>query len=218
MRVLCIADNIDPLVYSSNIKERFGDVQLVLSAGDLPLSYYDFIVSSLNKPLVFVFGNHHLKYFNAFGGRSHKSQFDWSEYENQNLGGFTYTGWKITKINGLLIAGFGGSKRYNNEENQYTEWRMKTKMLRVLPHLFWNRLVHGRYIDIVLTHAPAKGIGDGEDRCHSGFESYLWFMRKFKPKFLIHGHIHLYDQNSTRIYNYNDTTVVNAYNHVVIEV
>ncbi len=61
MKVLCIADHIDPVIYSANLKARFADVDLVLSAGDLALEYYDFIVSTLNKPLLFVFGNHHLE-------------------------------------------------------------------------------------------------------------------------------------------------------------
>ena len=68
MKVLCIADHIDPVIYSANLKARFADVDLVLSAGDLSLEYYDFIVSTLNKPLLFVFGNHHLE--------------GWSEYRH----------------------------------------------------------------------------------------------------------------------------------------
>ena len=61
MKLLCIADHVDPIIYSTGLKARFPDVDLVLSAGDLSLDYYDFIVSSLNKPLYFVFGNHHLE-------------------------------------------------------------------------------------------------------------------------------------------------------------
>ncbi len=61
MKILCVADEIDPLVHSIRIRERFGDVDLVLSAGDLPMEYLSYIVSALNKPLLFVFGNHNLK-------------------------------------------------------------------------------------------------------------------------------------------------------------
>ncbi|MDX9810656.1 MAG: metallophosphoesterase, partial [Sphaerochaetaceae bacterium] len=60
MKILCVADESDPLVYSPNIAERYKDVDFVIAAGDLPLSYYEYIVTSLNKPLYFVFGNHHL--------------------------------------------------------------------------------------------------------------------------------------------------------------
>jgi hypothetical protein len=68
VKILCISDQIDPLVYSPSIKIRFSDINLVLCSGDLPLDYLDFIVSSLNIPLFFVFGNHHtedMKFFNV---------------------------------------------------------------------------------------------------------------------------------------------------------
>lgn len=218
MKILCISDHIDPLVYSNNIKERFKEIQLVLSAGDLPLNYYDFIVSSLNKPLLFVFGNHNLKYFDVFNVGSLIHDPSWGANDKLLFGGMTHAGWKVTKVKGLLIAGFGGSRQYNNDENQYSEFEMKMKIARLLPRFLWNRLVHGRYLDIVLTHAPAKGLGDGKDKCHSGFDAFLWLMRRFKPKYLVHGHVHMYDQNSERIRKYHETTVINAYSHVVIEV
>lgn len=66
MKILCISDQIDPLVYSSAIKERFADIDVILSAGDLPMEYVDFVVSSLNKPAFFIFGNHNLKEFPHF--------------------------------------------------------------------------------------------------------------------------------------------------------
>ena len=40
------------LIYSEHIITRYGDVDLILSAGDLPLKYYEFIISILNKPLL----------------------------------------------------------------------------------------------------------------------------------------------------------------------
>ena len=58
MKILCISDQIDPLIYTNSIRQRFADVDLVLCAGDLPMDYLEFIVSSLNKPVFFVFGNH----------------------------------------------------------------------------------------------------------------------------------------------------------------
>ena len=68
-----------------------------------------------------------------------------------------------------------------------------------------------------MTHAPPFGIHDGEDRCHRGFKAFLWFMRVFKPRYLVHGHVHLYSREQIRATRYRQTTVVNAYEHVVIE-
>ena len=45
MKILCVSDQIDPLVYTNSIKERFADVDIVLCAGDLAMEYVDFIFS-----------------------------------------------------------------------------------------------------------------------------------------------------------------------------
>jgi Icc-related predicted phosphoesterase len=42
-------------------------------------------------------------------------------------------------------------------------------------------------------------------------------MRTFKPKYLIHGHIHLYDLSAVRTTKYQDTWVINAYSHYIID-
>jgi Icc-related predicted phosphoesterase len=41
-------------------------------------------------------------------------------------------------------------------------------------------------------------------------------MRVFKPRYLIHGHIHLYDLSAVRTTRYGETLVVNAYSHFII--
>jgi Icc-related predicted phosphoesterase len=214
LRILCISDQIDPIVYSSYIKERFSDVELVLSAGDLPLDYLDFIISSLNKPLFFVFGNHHTKDL-----KHYKKLWNapFVELNREYLGcGAVHLGTKV-KIEGkLILAGLGGSMRYNNGVNQFTDFQMFIEAARLIPRLLWNRVFHGRFVDILLTHAPPKGIHDKTDKCHSGFKTYLWFMKVFKPKYLVHGHIHLYDLSDIRSTKWKNTTVINAYSHYVI--
>jgi Icc-related predicted phosphoesterase len=205
MKILCVSDQIDPLVYSESIKERFKNIDLILSAGDLPLDYLDFIISSLNKPLLFVFGNHHLE---TFGGRSDY----WA-----NGHGALHVGSRVVREGGLLVAGLGGSRRYNRGENQYTNFQMGCQILRLIPALLFNRLFRGRFLDVLLTHAAPRGIHDREDPCHRGFETFLWFMRVFKPKYLIHGHIHLYDYSEVRSTEYKKTLVINAYSHYIID-
>jgi Icc-related predicted phosphoesterase len=220
MKILCVSDQIDPLVYSNTIKDRFGDVDLILCAGDLPMDYLDFIISSLNKPLLFVFGNHHaeaLRFFKG-GGSYSLSYSSWEETPGLEGGsGAIHIGSRVRREGGLIIAGLGGSMRYNRGENQYTEFEMFVEMLKLIPSLFFNRLFRGRFVDILLTHAPPKGIHDKEDRCHWGFKAFLTFMKMFKPKYLIHGHIHLYDLSDVRVTAYQDTTVINAYSHFIID-
>jgi len=205
MKILCVSDQIDPLVYSNSIKKRFADVDMILGAGDLPLDYLDFIVTNLNKPLMFVFGNHHVE-----------------ELANDDKPGTcsfssTHLGSKIRREAGLIVAGLGGSMRYNRGANQFTEFQMYGEVIKLIPALLFNRLFRGRYLDILLTHAPPKGIHDKPDKCHRGFKAFLWFMKMFKPKYLVHGHIHLYDLQDVRRTRYMKTEVINAFGHYIIE-
>ncbi|MDR0400586.1 MAG: metallophosphoesterase [Treponema sp.] len=214
MKILCISDQIDPLVYSNGIKERFSDVEMILCAGDLPLDYLDFIVSSLNKPLLFVFGNHNLEHLEYYRPRGEPYTVGESAYQGS---GAVHVGSRVVVQEGLIIAGLGGSMRYNRGENQFTEIQMMAEIFKLIPRLLINRLFRGRYVDILLTHASPKGIHDKEDRCHWGFNAFLWFMRTFKPKYLIHGHIHLYSLSDIRVSHYEGTQVINAYSHYVID-
>ncbi len=219
MKILCVSDHIDPLVYSTKLKERFRDVDMVISAGDLPMEYLGFIASSLNKELYFIFGNHNLKRLNLFKKR--RTAFSITDPSGNpaldNYFGSIYIGGRIVKTrHKLLIAGLGGSMLYNGDENQFTDFQMYRKIFRLIPRLLWNRVVHGRFLDILLTHAPPRGIHDKPDPCHTGFRSFLWFMRKFKPRFLLHGHIHLYDMNAQRMTVYHETTIINVYDHYVL--
>ena len=211
MKILCVSDQIDPLIYTNSIRQRFADVDLVLSAGDLPMDYLDFIVSSLNKPLVFVNGNHHLN------DRSNYYDYSDTAEDLYKGSGAIHLGSKIKYEEGLIIAGLDGCMWYNGDKNQYTEFQMKLNILKLLPALFFNRIFRKRYVDILLTHASPRGIHDKEDRCHRGFNSFLWFMRVFKPQYLIHGHIHLYDLSEVRTTKYQDTMVINAYSHYLLD-
>jgi len=200
MKILCVSDQIDPLIYTNSIKQRFADVDLVLSAGDLPLDYLDFIISTLNRPLLFVMGNHHTKM--PDDNYSH---------------GATYIDLKVKREAGLIVVGLGGSMRYNRGDNQFSDFQMKIRILKLLPALVFNRVFRGRFLDILLTHASPMGIHDKEDKCHKGFKCFLWFIKVFKPRYLVHGHIHLYDLSEVRTTKYYDTLVINAYGHYLID-
>ena len=215
MKLLCISDLIDPLVYSPNIKERFSDIDLILCAGDLPLDYLDFIASSLNRPLLFVFGNHHIEKMPNAKNPGPDFSINHSESQIDNWGS-NHIGSKIRMEESLIIMGLGGCMRYNRGPNQYSDFQMYLEIIRLLPVLLFHRIFHGRYVDILLTHAPPRSIHDRQDRCHQGFKAFLWFMKLFKPQYLIHGHVHLYDLSDIRITQYRKTTVVNAYSHCII--
>ena len=232
MKILCVSDYVDPLIYNQNVKDVYSDVDLILCAGDLPMDYIDFIVSVFNKPTYFVFGNHDLKEYHLYHKDSRLDNLHLvKNYEQAIHGhGATYLGFKAFanenllvedpntgRKTPLLIAGASGTSRYNNGLCQFTDSQMKFKLLKLVPKLIYNKLKYGRYLDIFMTHASPRHIHDHEDPCHIGFECYNWFLQRFKPVYMVHGHIHLYDLREERIGKYYDTTVVNAYAHYVIE-
>ncbi|MBO5237016.1 MAG: metallophosphoesterase [Spirochaetaceae bacterium] len=225
MKILCVSDQLDPLIYSNSIKERFSDVDLVLCAGDLPMEYVDFIVSSLNVPTLFVFGNHNLDdfYFYHPNERSLASSTNSVNKFELNQGhGAIYAGFKLLRLKvacrktPLLVAGASGSIKYNDGLCQYTDRGMKLKLLKLIPGLLYNKIRYGRFLDIFLAHSPPRHIQDREDPCHKGFYCYRWFLEKFKPTYMIHGHIHLYDLQTPRVAEYCNTTIINVFSHYLL--
>jgi uncharacterized protein len=216
MKILCVSDQIDPLVYSLSMKERFKDVDFVLSAGDLPPEYLSFIVSFLNKPLFFVEGNHESASRRSSAFYSASPDFRPCPEAPEECTGAVDVGKAVYEEEGVIVAGLPGCMRYNRGPSQYTDFQMWLMVLSLVPRLLLNRLTKGRFVDIVLTHAPPFGIHDKADLCHRGFKSFLWLMRVFKPRFLVHGHVHLYDLNDVRVSRVGGTSIVNAFGHCVV--
>jgi calcineurin-like phosphoesterase family protein len=215
MRILCVSDQVDPLVYSSRLKERFGDVDLILAAGDLPMEYLGFITSMLNKPVYYIEGNHDLGRIAPWGADAFwRRGIDGSEAE---ASGAIDLGFHLRRVEGLIVLGLPGSMRYNHGPNQFTEFQMGLRIALFIPRLLLNRLFFGRACDIVLTHAPPRAIHDRDDQCHRGFKAFNWLMRFARPRWLVHGHVHLYDLADVRVTESAGTTVVNAFGHWVID-
>ncbi|MGB4571732.1 MAG: metallophosphoesterase [Rectinemataceae bacterium] len=214
VKILCVADEVDLLVYSPRIRERFGDVDLVLSAGDLPDEYLGYITSMLNRPIVSVAGNHDSG--PGLSAAARVSNFNALEIHDSRA----MTGriaFKVKKESGLRILGIPGSMRYNSGPNQFSQFSMSWRIALMLPGLLVRRLFTGRGVDIVLAHAPPSGIHDGPDLPHRGFSSFRWLIRAAAPAYFVHGHVHLYDLQTARETQMGSTTVINVYGHKVIE-
>jgi Icc-related predicted phosphoesterase len=209
MKVLTVSDKVEELLYSPAIKHLFADIDLVLSCGDLPHYYLEFIVTMLGGKLLYVIGNHanEIKHY-------YKPQHQW-EYPGgcENIDG------RVVRYKGLIIAGLEGSMRYNNNRHfQYTDREMAWKVRRLMPELVLNKLFRGRHLDILITHAPPQGIHDKADLCHQGFRALRTFIERFRPRYLIHGHVHVYSPNEITESVYQDTTVLNAYGYRILEI
>lgn len=208
MRILALSDKIVPTLYSPGMRETVGAIDLVLSCGDLPNYYLDFVASMLGVRCLMVNGNH-------AAGEEFRDRWEIDPPPRSPMD----IDERVVLEKGLLLAGLDGCIRYNrNPRFQYTQSEMWRKALRLAPQLLWNRASHGRALDILVTHSPPAGIHDGPDRPHQGFNAFLWLMRTFKPRYLLHGHKHVYRHDEVTETRYGDTTVINVYPWRIIEV
>lgn len=203
MKVLVVSDAVSRTVYSETVHERFPDIDLVLSCGDLPYDYLEYIVSALNVPLLYVHGNHDRPLLTDGADLTHPR-------------GCVNVHRRIAMTKGLLIAGLEGSPRYRlNEPFQYTDRQVRAIIRRMTPRLIANRLLRGRALDVLITHSPPQGIHDHSDPAHQGFRALLGFVRRFRPRYLIHGHTYP-RRGSTSRTTYQGCQVIQVQGHTVL--
>ncbi|MEN8097861.1 MAG: metallophosphoesterase [Chloroflexota bacterium] len=188
-------------IYSSSVRSRYPDVQLVLGCGDLPFYYLEFVRTMLNVPVLYVRGNHDDRPYYTADGRT-----------VTRAGGCDDIDGHVVYRSGLIIAGIEGSIRYRSSGKcMYSDHEIAVKLLQMIPKLLFNKVRYGRYLDVLITHAPPYGIHDRDDLAHTGFRAFLPFMRRFQPRFLLHGHVHLYGPSRQARSQYHNTTVINVY-------
>jgi hypothetical protein len=51
------------------------------------------------------------------------------------------------------------------------------------------RLRRAHRLDVLLTHAPPRGVGDGPDPVHQGFPALNTLTGRLQPPLLLHGHV-----------------------------
>jgi Icc-related predicted phosphoesterase len=201
VKILAVCDEVDARLYGSHR----GPVQLqaspdlMISCGDLPAYYLDYLVSKLDVPLYAVHGNH-----DTPPGLDHTEGFN-------NCGAHWIGGRGVRTPGGLLLAGFDGSLRYNKGAYQSSQAEMQALAHSLVPWMMLNRLRYGRFLDILITHAPPLGVHDRPDRCHTGFDAFNWLIRNFKPRYHLHGHVHVFDRRAPTVSRVGATDVINVY-------
>jgi Icc-related predicted phosphoesterase len=204
LRILAVSDQVVEPLYSPQAREWLAPVHLILSCGDLPYGYLEFLMEVFNAPLFYVHGNHDRPELRADG------RIRLAPEGGQSLEGIVV--WE----QGLLLSGLGGSRRYHPEgSHQYTEGEMWVRVLQLAPRLLWNRWRYGRALDVFVAHAPPRAIGDAPDLAHQGFAAFRWLIHRFRPRYFLHGHVHFY--GCRPIFQIGPTRVINVFPYYLLE-
>jgi Icc-related predicted phosphoesterase len=206
MKLLALSDVELNFIYNPTVVDRFHDCDLVIGCGDLPFYYLEYVVSMLNRRTYYVHGNH-----------AYKSETTESGDKMGPWGAINLHMRCVRDESGLLLAGIEGSVCYNNGPYQYTQKEMWFKVCQLVPWLQLNRVRYGRYLDVLITHAPPWKIHDDEDLPHHGIRAFRWLIERFKPALHLHGHIHIYSPAVEVETLHAGTRVINTYGYRVIE-
>ncbi len=196
MKLLLVADQENRKIWDFYEPHLLDAYDLILSAGDLSPKYLSFLVTMSHADLLYVQGNHD------------------RVYKFQPPEGCISVDDGIYDFYGLRILGLGGSMRYNEGECMYTEQEMQ-KRIRKLK----GKIRRAGGFDILLAHAPIRGVNDGEDMPHWGFECFRDLIDAYHPKYFIHGHVHRsYSAGFKRVDEYHGTKVINACDKYELEI
>ena len=195
MRILAIADEESKALWDYFDKSMLEGIDLIISCGDLDPRYLSFLVTFYSGPVLYVHGNHDGK------------------YEQIPPEGCTCIEDDIFVYKGVRILGLGGSMRYKPGPHQYTEREMKQRVAKL-----WFKIFFRRGFDILVAHAPAYQFNVGRVLQHLGFNIFRTLLERYRPKFFLHGHVHLsYGRNYKRYDKYMDTHIINAYERCVFD-
>lgn len=196
MKILVVSDEESPALWDYYTPGRLREFDLIISCGDLKSQYLQFLVTMARCPLLYVPGNHD------------------DHYETQPPEGCDCIDDAIVEYNGIRIMGLGGCRWYHPGRYQYTEKQMRQR----IRSLYW-KLKRTGGVDILVTHAPPEGLGDGDDPAHKGFTALREFLDRYHPAYLLHGHLHKsYGGFSERERSYNGTTLINCCERFVLEI
>lgn len=214
VRLLAVSDETQDLLWRPSVRELAPDV--VLACGDLPWAYLEYLVDTLDVPVAFVPGNHDPalpEYDQAWTGLLTVAGMPGPDPRPR---GCVNVDGRLLDVAGLRVVGLGGSVRYRPGPHQYTqrEFARRARRLTAVVRRRWRH--DHRPVDVLLTHAPPAGLGDGDDPAHQGIDALAGLVAAIRPRLLLHGHIHPYGRATPdrRLYG---ATVRNVIPHRLIE-
>ena len=167
MKILVVSDETSPGLWDYYSQDKTAGVELIISCGDLKKEYLEFLTTIVNVPLLYVRGNHD------------------ESYEKHPPEGCTDIDGKVFEYRGIRIVGLGGSRRYREGSCMYTEEQMSRRIRKLR-----RKIKKAGGVDLFVTHAPVRGLGDLEDIPHRGFSCFDDFLNEYKPACMLHGHVH----------------------------
>ena len=200
MKILCVSDTVvSQMENAAHLRRRYHDVELVVSCGDMPASYLEYITSVLNIPLFYVRGNHDTGYDERPPGGNNLHR-------------------KRVEYHGISFYGIEGSLKYNNGPVQYSQLEMTSMVYKSALPLLYYRARKGRGVDVFVTHAPARDIHDQPDLPHRGINAFKQFMEWYRPRYMLHGHVHTYDRRAIIETEHAETCVMNINPVTLLEI
>ena len=103
----------------------------------------------------------------------------------------------------IRVAGLGGSMRYHEGRDMYTEKEMEQRTRKLMrckdmglaggSSFFSKHRTETSQdtVDILLTHAPCLGYGDLDDLPHRGFACFNELLERWHPAYHLYGHVHM---------------------------
>lgn len=195
MKILALSDEECAALWDHYVPGRLAGYDLILSCGDLKAEYLSFLVTMGRCPVLYVHGNHD------------------EGYQRLPPEGCDCIDDRLVIYNGVRILGLGGCRWYHPGPFQYTEAQMRRRIRR-LRFALWR----AGGVDLVVTHAPPRGVGDRDDPAHVGFQCLVDLVQRYHPQYLLHGHIHLrYTPNAPRVRELGETQVINVSERYVLD-
>ena len=196
-----MSDTVEPILYGGSLARYAAGVEAVVSCGDLPFEYLEYVVTFSGAPLYYVRGNHD------------------PEGPKAPEGCIPIDG-RVVDVGGVVLAGLSGSPWYSGGPNQHTERAMRRRSRALSARISLGRMRGSNPPDVLVTHSPPLGLGDREDVAHTGFEPFLRLIDRHTPTLWLHGHVHLYgpEAREGREAHRGGTRVVNVYGHRILEV
>jgi Icc-related predicted phosphoesterase len=189
VKLLVIADNSDNWLSDEWMRSVAQGCDAVLTLGDMYRHDLE-KVTVTETPMLGVYGNHcRRNYIAELGGVECAGGVDTIALVKQTVLGTT--------------LGVNGCVRYSTAKDfQHTQEEYENA-LRVMPSA-----------DIVVTHAPPKGINDHEDEAHNGIDALKEWVDTYRPAHLFHGHT--YPENP--VTRYRGTEIHYVHGYAVIDI